>query len=136
MPAMASIVVLKADGVTNITYDAIAASPGDAGAAEWRQDTGAAAGLPVGLRARFSMWSKWNGPRTARQVKLVFSLPYAVQNSTTTLYSATDTFRGETFMTLPQAIPAATLNEGVAQFLGLGNSTLIKTSTQSGYSPT
>lgn len=135
MPAMASITVKKADGTTDITYDALAASGGDNSPAVWRQDTGAAAGLPVGLRNQFSLTSKWNGPKTARQMSISFIMPYAVQDSTTTKYSATDRVVFNGICTLPVAIPSANLNE-VVQVLNLLASTLSKSSFQAGYAPT
>lgn len=49
MPTMANITVKKADGTTDIVFDAIAGSGGDTSAARWRQDTGNTVGLPVGL---------------------------------------------------------------------------------------
>jgi hypothetical protein len=135
MPSMASITVKKADGTTDIVYDAIAASGGESSPAVWRQDTGAAAGLPVGLRSLFKVSSKWNGPKTARQLSFEFSMPYAVQDSTTTLYSAKDRVVFTGVLTLPQGIPSANLNE-VNQVLNLMASTLIKSSAQAGYAPT
>jgi hypothetical protein len=135
MPAMASIVVKKADAVTNITYDMLAASGGDNSPSFWRQDTGAAAGLPVGLRNAFQVVSKWNGPKTARQVSYQFILPYAVQDSTTTKYSATDRVVFTGICTLPVAIPSATLNE-IAQGCNLLASTLVVSALQAGYAPT
>lgn len=134
MPSMASITVKKADGTTDITYDQITAAGGDAVPAVWRQDTGASAGLPVGLRASLKVSSKWNGPKTARQVMYEFVLPYAVQDSTTTLYTAKDRVVASGVITLPQAIPAATLNESV-QLVNLLSSTLIKSVLQAGYAP-
>lgn len=135
MPSMASITVKKADGTTDIVYDSISASGGESSPAVWRQDTGAAAGLPVGLRSSFKLASKWNGPKTARQLSFEFNLPYAVQDSTTTLYSAKDKVVMTGLITMPQAIPSATLNE-VNQALNLLASTLVKASAQAGYAPT
>lgn len=135
MPSMASITVKKADGTTDIVFDSLAASGGESSPAVWRQDTGAAAGLPVGLRSLFKVSSKWNGPKTARQVSFEMTMPYAVQDSTTTLYSAKDRVVLTGVITLPQAIPASALNESV-QALNLMASTLIKSSVQAGYAPT
>jgi len=132
---MAAITVKKADAVTNIVYDALAASGGDNSPAAWRQDTGAPAGLPVGLRNSFSLVSKWNGPKTARQLSFTFVLPYAVQDSTTTLYSAKDRVVLTGIVTMPVAIPSANLNE-VAQGLNLLAATLVAQSVQAGYAPT
>lgn len=135
MPAMASITVKKFDGTTDIIYDALSASGGDGSPAVWRQDTGAAAALPVGLRSQFQLLSTWNGPKTARQLKSRFVMPYAVQDSTTTKYSATDRVVSDLIITMPQGIPSATLQE-VYQVLNLFASTLVKQSVAAGYAPT
>jgi hypothetical protein len=132
---MASITVKKFDGTTDIVYDALSASGGDGSPAVWRQDTGAAAGLPVGLRPILKLTSTWNGPKTARQMKYNFVMPYAVQDSTTTKYSATDRIVADGIITMPQGIPAANLNE-VSQLLNLLAATLVKQAVAAGYSPT
>lgn len=135
MPTMASITVKKADNTTDIVYDALNASGGDGSPAVWRQDTGAAAGLPVGLRAQLKALSKWNGPQTARQVKFNFSYPYATQDTTTTLYSATDRVVFEGIITVPQNVPASAINEACAQVMHLLASSLLISSAQAGYAP-
>lgn len=135
MPAAADITVKKKDGTTDIIYNVVSASGGDGAPAVWRQDTGAAAALPVGLRSTFSLSSKWNGPKTARQVKASFVMPYAVQDSTTTLYSAKDRVVCEFIITMPQAIPSANLDEAY-QICHLISSTLFKQSVAGGYAPT
>lgn len=135
MPAMASMTVKKFDGSTDIVYDALSASGGDGSPAVWRQDTGAPAGLPVGLRPTLKLWSTWNGPKSARQMKFNFVMPYATQDSTTTLYSAKDRIVADGIITMPQGIPAATLNE-VYQLLNLLAHTLTKQSVAAGYAPT
>lgn len=133
---MASITVKKADGVTDITYDAIAGSGGDGSPAVWRQDTGASAALPVGLRSLFKLWTVSNGPKTARQAKFNFVSPYAVQDSTTTKYSASDRVVVEGIMTVPQAIPAANINEAIYQACNLLAANLVKQAAANGYAPT
>lgn len=135
MPSMASITVKKFDGTTDIVYDALSASGGDGSPAVWRQDTGAAAALPVGLRSSLSMWSKWNGPKTARQITARAVMPYAVQDSTTTLYSAKDRVVCDFIITMPQGIPAANLQEAY-QICNLVAATLFKQAVAAGYAPT
>jgi len=133
---MAAIVVKKADETTNITYDALAGSGGDGSPSVWRQDTGATAGLPIGLRNIFKLWTTWNGPKTARQVKFNLVMPYAVQDSTTTIFSAKDRVVIDGLMTVPQAIPSTNINEAVAQALNLLAATLVKDAAKAGYAPT
>lgn len=136
MPSMANITVKKADGTTDIVFDNVTASGGEASPAVWRQDTGAVAGLPVGLRSVFKLASKWNGPKTARVMSFELVFPYAVQDSTTTLYSAKDRAVLTASFTMPQAVPATNLNEAAAQALNLMAAALIKSSVQAGYAPT
>lgn len=136
MPAMASLTtVKKADETTNITYDALGPSGGDGSDAVWRQDTGAAAGLPVGHRAILSMKSVWNGPRTARRCVITYSRPYSTQNTVTSKYETKDSVVCRLEMTLPTAIPAADLSEGARQFLNCVQQTLIKQACETGYAP-
>jgi hypothetical protein len=134
MPSMASITVKKSDGTTDIIFDAVTASGGESSPAVWRQDTGAPAGLPAGLRSTLRLSSKWNGPKTARQLTYEIVMPYAVQDTTTTLYSAKDRVVMTGVITMPQAMPSAALNE-VVQGLNLLASSLVKTSVQAGYAP-
>lgn len=136
MPAMASLTtVKKADEVTNITYDALTGAAGDGSQAVWRQDTGAAAGLPVGMRAVLSFASTWNGPKTARRCVLVYKRPYATLDTTTGRYTSTDQVVGRLEITIPQGIPATEINESVYQLLNAAAQTLIKQSVAAGYAP-
>jgi hypothetical protein len=136
MPAMASITVKKFDGTTDIIFDALSASGGDSVPAVWRQDTGAVSALPVGLRALAKLWTMWNGPKTARQMKFNFVFPYAVQDSTTTLYSAKDRVVFDGIVTIPQGIPSTQINESIYQGLNILANTLIKQAGSAGYAPT
>lgn len=135
MPTMANITVKKADGTTDIVFDALSGSGGDGSPAVWRQDTGAASGLPVGHRKLLKLWTVWNGPKTARQMKFNFVMPYAVQDSTTTLYSTKDKVVFDGIITIPQGIPAAEINEAVYQGLNVLASALFKQSGAAGYAP-
>lgn len=133
---MASITVKKANGTTDIVFDAIAGSGGDTSPAAWRQDTGNTAGLPVGLRSSFKCTSKWNGPKTARQVSFEAVFPYAVLSNDTGLYSARDRVVFTGVMTLPQGIPSSSLDEAAAQIPNLIASSLVKSALAAGYAPT
>jgi hypothetical protein len=132
---MASLVVKKADETTNITYDAKSPSGGDGRDAMWRQDTGAAAGLPVGMRASLKLRSVNNGPGSARKLIGLFKYPYAVQDTTTTKYSVTDTVEIEVRCTMPTAIPASVLSEGARQGMNCFAATLIKQAIEEGFAP-
>lgn len=135
MPAMANLVCKKADETTNITYDALTGAAGDGSKAVWRQDTGAAAGLPVGHRATLEMRTMNNGPRTARRAEITYKRPYSTQNTTTSKYEATDSNLGTLTFTLPTAIPASEQIEAVYQFLNLCAQGLVKQAINAGYSP-
>lgn len=136
MPSMAALTVKKFDGVTDIVYDILTSSGGEGIPAVWRQDTGNTAGLPVGLRSQMSLATKWNGNKSARQALFNIAFPYAVQDSTTTLYSAKDRVVFSGVVTLPVGIPASWLNEAAYQGGNLLSSLLIKQSLAAGYSPT
>jgi hypothetical protein len=135
MPSMANITVKKHDGSTDIVYDALSPSAGDNVPAVWRQDTGNTAGLPVGLRSSFKVWTRDNGPKTARQIKMMYDRPYPTQDSTTTLYSAKDKVHMEVIITTPNAMPASEIGEAVYQALNLMATALIKSVAETGYAP-
>jgi hypothetical protein len=67
-------------------------------------------------------------------VQFDIALPYAVQDSTTTLYSSKDRVVLSGVCTLPVGMPSSALNE-VNQALNLLASTLIKSTMQAGYAP-
>lgn len=136
MPAMANITVKKNDGTTDIVFDALSASGGDGSPAVWRQDTGAVSALPIGLRSLFKLLTQWNGPKTARQMKYQLHFPYAVQDSTTTLYSSKDKVLFDGIVTIPQGIPSTHIDEAISQGLNLLAATLVKSSGKAGFAPT
>lgn len=135
MPSMASLTVKKADGVTDIVFNQLTGAGGDASPAYWRQDTGAPAALPVGLRPYFKLMTKWNGPKTARQTIFEIVFPYAVLDPSTGLYSAKDRVVFSGIATFPQAIPIGSLNEAAAQGLNLLAQPLVVESHRVGYAP-
>lgn len=134
MPSMASITVKKNDGTTDIVYDALSASAGDTVPAQWRQDTGNS--NPMGLRPMIRMTSQDNGPKTARRVRVSGSYPFTYTDTTTSLVKADDKVVLEFNAVLPGAISSSAINEAVAQFINMLDSTLIVASTQAGYAPT
>lgn len=135
MPAMASIVVKRSDGTTDITYDAQTGAGSDGSPAVWRQDTGNTATLPVGLRAFAWLKSMWNGPKTARKFVFHYEYPYALQDSATTKWSATDRVIIECTAIVPSNVPPGTINEATARGANLFASNLVKQSMQQGYAP-
>lgn len=135
MPSMASLTIKKYDGTTDIVYDALTGAGSDGSPAVWRQDTGATASLPIGMRALFWVKSLWNGPRTARKLPFRFERPYVVQDSTTLQWSVKGKLIIEGTATVPQDMPATDINEGVAQGLNCLDHSLIHSSMQTGYAP-
>lgn len=135
MPSMASMTVKKDDGTTDIVYDALTGAAGDGSPAVWRQDTGVAAGLPVGLRPTLEMMSTNNGPRTARRCVITYRRPYATQDSTTTKYSSSDQVLIRIEVTEPNAIPASEINEAISQCFNLTDHSLINSALKAGYAP-
>lgn len=135
MPSMASITVKKKDGTTDIVYDALTGAGSDGSPAVWRQDTGATATLPVGMRAMFWLKSLWNDRKTARKLPFHYERPYATQDSTTTKWSSSDKIVIDGVMTLPQGIPSSEIDEGVYQAMNLLASTLVKQSGSAGFAP-
>lgn len=136
MPAIANYTVKKADGTTDIVFNAMSGSAGDNSPAFWRQDTGAAAGLPIGLRSTLKVSSGWNGPKTARRVTLQGVFPYAVQDSTTTLYMARDRALFDGVFLLPQSMPSTNLLEFVHQMCNLISNQQTKDQAYYGYAAT
>lgn len=133
MPDMADIVVKKADGTTNITFNKLTASSGDKVPAQWRQE---ATGASAALRPTFDMSSQWNGPRTARRVTSNFQYPYTVTDSTTSTTTVKARIPYQTSMAVPAEVPDTIVAEAVAQGTNLQTSSLVVASYKAGYSPT
>jgi len=133
MPDMADIIVKKADGTTNVTFNKLTASSGDKVPAQWRQE---ATGASASLRPTFEMVSQWNGPRTARRVSSSFQYPYTVTDTTTSTTTVKSRIPFQTSMALPTEVPDTIVAEAVAQGTNLMTSTLVVASLKQGYSPT
>lgn len=133
MANMADITVKKADGTTNITYTALSPSAGDSVPAVWRSET---AGSAPGFKPVLKLWSKNNGPRTARRVEYTFSYPQTATDSTTGIVSVVNVPIGGGYFVLPNEVPDAVMAEFVEQGVNLLGSALIKTSIKAGFAPT
>jgi len=136
MPAIATLTVKKADGTTDIAFSGLSGSAGDNSPAYWRQDTGAAAAKPNGMRSSLQTSAAWNGPKTARRFMVKATFPYAVQDSTTTLYQSKDAVRFDGVFVLPVGIPGGDLNEAVHQICNLIAHQLTKDQAYAGYAAT
>lgn len=133
MPNMANITVKKADGTTDVVYVAQAPSAGDSTPARWTQD--AASGL-VGLRPAFQVQSQFNGNKDVRRVSFSFTFPAKYTDSTTGLDKSLGVVSFSGQVQLPTVIDTTTWNEAFSQLGNLLVSSLIRSSVQTGYSPT
>lgn len=130
MPAMANITVKKNDGTTDITYNVVAASGGDASPALWK----VAVGTVPAFRASYSMKSEWNGPKTARRLLTEYRYPVTVTDGAGK-QSISDTMVLTVTGTVPQGMTDTDINEACSQGLNLLAATLTKDSFKSGYAP-
>lgn len=125
MPAMAPITVKKYDGTTDISYNTLSQSNGDGTFAKWRQDTGNA--NPPAMRPQF--WFKAADlPNGRRLVEFVYVAPFFYTDTTTSQVVISDkavTFRNGQWK-IPQSLPAAFVNEAVAQCHNLMGSVTIR----------
>lgn len=132
MPTLADIIVKKADETTNITYTGVVPSSGDKAAALWRcLSVGAAPGHQPNLKLVSS--SNQNG--SARRVAFQYAYPQTATASDGSI-SIINTFRLDGSVVVPQGMPQATIDEGVAQAMNLLASALVKASCKAGFSPT
>lgn len=135
MPSMASLTVKKADTVSDIVYDVVAASGGDGSPALWRQDTAQPSDKPNGVRATLRISTTNNGPKTARQVRIEYAFPDAYEDADGR-WVAKDRAVFTGFFTLPNAMNPTNIGEAVAQCFNALASTLVKSAVVGGYAPT
>lgn len=133
MPTMANITVKRADGVTDVTYSALSGSGGDTSPAVWRQDIGN--GNPMGMRPMLRVWTKFNGPRTARVLDAEFVLPVTYVETDTGLTKELARIPFKLNAVLPLNITNSALAEAV-QGVNLLSSLGFKDVVWSGYAPT
>lgn len=132
MPAIANIVVLKNDAVTNVTFTAVAPSGGDKSPAVWQNQ---AVGTAVGHRPTLKLIARASGDGKTRRSDFIFTYPSTTIGSDgKTNIISTSVLTGSFATPLDQ--PAADVNEAVAQSFNLLASALIKSCVQSGYSAT
>jgi len=131
---MANITVKKHDGTTDSIWTAQTAAAADTGPAVWRKDD-VASDVPIGLRPTFTLRSKDNGPRTARQLIVSGFYPNSYLDASGVQYVAPDSMVFSGILTLPKNVPPATSQEAV-QFFNLLASALIKSCVDVGYAPT
>jgi len=126
---MANIVVKKADGTTNYTFTALSASPGDGGFAQWRGE-GSMPSVAANLRVK----SRWNGPKTGRQVEVSGNSPYV------TLVNGVDTVISQVplrfSVTVPTNMPSSFAADAAAVLANAIASQLLKDTVSTGFAPT
>lgn len=133
MPAMTDAVVKKADGTTDITYQAMQGATGDQGPAVWRQNAGQTA--PFSMRPTMRLKIRDNGPKTARIAEILIIQPYVVTGTdgvTRKVHQVVDDRR----ITVPQEIPYASILEFVHQSCNLQAHTNVKDAVSIGFAPT
>lgn len=133
MPSMADLVVKKADGTTNVTFNALTPSSGDTVPAVWRQE---AMATQPNLKATASLRTGWNGPRDARRAQLDFSYPFVATDTTTGLTSVVARIPIQVTATIPQLVTDAIISEAVAQAGNIFAAALVQSAVKAGYAPT
>lgn len=138
MAVQADLTVKKADAATNIVYSGLVGASGDGVPAVWRCDDVAAGWsvAPAAVRPVLTVLTKWNGPKTARQLKFTFSYPSPFTDTTTGLTTMVDKLYAEGIITIPQAMPVAQIGEGNAQLFNLLDHASVLAMANSGYAVT
>lgn len=127
MPQMANVTVKKADGTTDVTYNALVASSGDRNPAVFRVE--AASAFPA-RRPRATLAAQDNGPKTARQVR--FATSYPVYDSNGVLLGNVP---GQTMFTIPMNLSDSDVANAVHQHTNLAVTAVIRGSFVSGFAP-
>lgn len=132
MPNMANITVKKADGSTDVTFNAASPSAGDLSPAVWRQN--AASGI-IGHRPKVTLVVRDNAAKTGRVFQSAGSFPITFTDSGGKVsLVATVPLRFEG--TLPAGVSDAQLQEAVYQYGNLINSALFRSALTEQYAPT
>lgn len=126
---MANIVVKKADGTTNYTFTALSAAPGDGGFAQWRGE-GSMPSVAANLRVK----SRWNGPKSGRQVEVSGNFPFV------TLVNGVDTVVSQVPIrfsaTVPTNMPSSFAADAAAVMANTLASQIMKDVISTGFAPT
>jgi len=133
MPALADIVVKKADGSTDVTFTGVVPSAGDKTPAVWRSNS---AGGAIGQRPELRLQSSSNGDGSARKMVANFSFPSLFTDTSTGRVSVDKRLNFTLSVAVPVEMPDADLAEAVEQGMNLCHATLIKSCLKAGYSAT
>lgn len=131
MAAIANITVKKADGTTDVVYNAAVGSAGDRSPAVWTQDS--YSGVQA-HRPRLEMVTDDNGSKTLRRVKFKFTYPALV---TVNGVEESEQFCGfEGSMFNPKGMTTTQWKEAFAQLGNLLCSAQVRTANETGFAPT
>lgn len=132
MPTMANITVKKADGTTDVVYNAMAPSSGDGVPAVWRAE---AVASTAAFKPRLECRTRWNAAKTARRVDAYFVLPITQTDTA----SGITTVIGQVPLNLSVVMPVnandSIVAEAAAQSTNLMVSTLFRSILTSGFAP-
>lgn len=130
MPSMANITVKNA-AAADVVYTAAVPSAGDRSPAKW---VATALSAIMGFRPWFSMATRDNGPKTARQVDFNYNFPL------TQTVGGVETKIGNVVasgsVVVPNYVDAAIPADAFTQFGNLLASALVRSGVSEGYAPT
>lgn len=132
MPTMANITVKAADGSSDILYTAMNPASGDGVKALWRA---LAVSTQPAAQPWLVLWSRNNGPGSARRVDYEYRYPQSYTTTTTGLISLANQFIWKGSIIVPQGAPTAFADENAAQCANLLASPLVKAAISSGFAP-
>jgi len=133
MPTMADIVVKKADGTTNITYNAMTPSSGDKSKAVWRCES---FGTVAANRPVFEVHGRSSVNGKFRVVDFRYTYPETYTDSTTGLVRTRERLLFSGQCAVPVDNTDASNNEGTAQGVNLLTSHLMLAVFRTGFAPT
>lgn len=131
MAAIGNITVKKADGTTDVVYNAAVGSAGDRSPAVWTQD---AYSSVQAHRPRLEMITDDNGSKTLRRVKFKFSYPTLVTVNGVETSTQFCGFEGSMFN--PKGMTTTEWKEAFAQLGNLLCSAAVRSANETGYAPT
>lgn len=131
MPAIADLVVKKADAVTNITWAALTGSAGDKLPAVWRSETAATF---RSNRPTVTLSAQDNGSKTARRMngKVVFPIARVIN----TVEAVVDRVILDFSIIVPNALSDVEIGEAVSQAVNVMAAASIVAAIKSGQMPT
>lgn len=131
MANIANITVKKADGVTDVTYQAVSGSSTDGSPAMWAEPTSA---LTRGYRRTLTFKARLNGTKQARRVEVRAMHP--VVRAVEGQEKVVGTIPVDLTLPVPEWATDAEVNEAVEQSLNLFSSSHVRVHVRSGLAPT